>query len=147
MVLHERWEPSAVTRQQLKYVGLSSAIQTEYFQSYRKQYTGKKIDHPCWDTHLLEWCKTQWSADARNEQATTPGVMRSTWEPSEKTQAQLVSEGMDQQWLAIIAGEFKIYWIDVGTPKTNWNKQFVWWARKQWSKQMAPMQTQVPCAP
>jgi|GEM_PF-4221302 len=129
------WSPSKTVAAELDGWGLSPPVQWEYLSLYRREYAEQQILQSSWDEHFLNWCRIRWSHDNRNPEAEWGTYMSSDWLPSRETLDQLISEGMDGYWLDTLAMEFRLYWNEVGARKISWNKQFLWWARRQWHQQ------------
>lgn len=134
MTLKGAWSPSKSVAAELNQWGLSLPVQSEYLSRYKRKFAEQQILQSSWDEHFLNWCRVRWLEDNRNPQAEGGTFMSRDWLPSDKTLEQLITEGMERYWLDTLVMEFRLYWDEMGIRKVNWNKQLIWWARRQWQK-------------
>ena len=133
MTLRTHWNPSCETIEIMNSWGIPQEIHTELVEKYRQEFCGKRLDVADWNEHFLIQARKKWDCDNRNEGASEGTFMCANWAPSDTVMTQLVEiENMEKQWLETLAIEFRIYWNEVGSKRTNWNSQFIWWARRQW---------------
>ena len=58
------------------------------------------------------------------------------WMPSNETYEVIAMTKMPEEFVSLKLKEFKIYWIERGQQKNNWNSTFIDFIRREWAKEL-----------
>lgn len=127
LLIPQDWQPSAATREIVRDLGVADAVYTNYLQDFIR--SGAKFS-ASWDDAFCGYCKLRWESDNRNPHAAKATLMSSDWKPTQKTMSELERfDGIDRNDLELMFLEYRLYWIERGEARANWDAHFKWWAR------------------
>jgi hypothetical protein len=58
------------------------------------------------------------------------------WMPSRETYEVIAMTKISEEFISLKLKEFKIYWIERGQQKNNWNSTFIDFMRREWAKEL-----------
>lgn len=134
--LQSHWVPSQAARDILTGHGIAEDIQAAYLKLYIHQHSDKCIDKSNWDDHYLDWFCSKWSQKNRTNPRENVTSINSEWSPSTNTIHLLMAEGISHAWLIIEIQNFRLYWCETDTKKSDWDAEFCWWAKREWQKEL-----------
>jgi len=62
--------------------------------------------------------------------------LNNNWMPSDETYEVIAMTKMPEEFISLKLKEFKIYWIERGQQKNNWNSTFIDFIRREWAKEL-----------
>ena len=62
--------------------------------------------------------------------------LNNNWIPSDETYEVIAMTKMPEEFVSLKLKEFKIYWIERGQQKNNWNSTFIDFIRREWAKEL-----------
>ena len=63
------------------------------------------------------------------------------WMPSSETYEVIAMTKIPEEFISLKLKEFKIYWIERGQQKNNWNSTFIDFIRREWAKELNSSKT------
>ncbi len=117
------------SREVAETLGLESAIILELFNQ-------NLLDNSSYDDLVLSINKNaNFSVKAASKNNNSKRISND-WMPSHETLEIIDMAKIPSEFLNLKIKEFKIYWIERGQQKNNWNSTFIDFLRREWSKEV-----------
>lgn len=120
------WYPNEETMDKLVSHGIPENVIANSLARYVK---AGSIEDNCLERSFIGYCLSEWSKNPLNQHGTTLKPMSTEWMPSSKTINELVTEGNEENSVILAAMEYRLYWMEAGGQKPQWDNHFKWFYR------------------